>query len=367
MVVDALPYLNANKQVAYGTLVVKLNLASDEKLCEVNDHCAFFSGELPCDIDSKPMEWLAVDHNTTELGGVTVNHRFSRRPYTGATPRQYKDYYELVSTYVGLICSPAESLDNTVKARSYPVIEEKDDESVFVYADTASSRAEIESITKKLEGHKIAILGIGGTGSYVLDFVSKTPVAEIHIYDADVFSQHNAFRSPAAPDKDTLKARPSKVQYFHDCYSKMHRHVIPHESFISDANVEELQQMTFAFICFDPVTPKKLVVSKLEQWGIPFIDVGMGLNAVAGRLTGTVRTTTSTPDNRAIARDNIPLTGGDEHDEYATNIQIADLNALNAALAVIKWKKLCGFYADLSKELCSAYTVSTNAILKIDS
>jgi antirestriction protein ArdC len=27
------------------------------------------------------------------------------------------------------------------------------------------------------------------------------------------------------------------------------------------------------------------------------------------------------------------------------NIQIAELNALNAALAVIKWKKLCGFYA----------------------
>ena len=38
-----------------------------------------------------------------------------------------------------------------------------------------------------------------------------------------------------------------------------------------------------------------------------------------------------------------------EDDEYATNIQIADLNALNALMAVIKWKKLSGFYQDLKK------------------
>ena len=36
-------------------------------------------------------------------------------------------------------------------------------------------------VTMKLELRKIAILGLGGTGSYVLYFVAKTPVREIHL------------------------------------------------------------------------------------------------------------------------------------------------------------------------------------------
>jgi hypothetical protein len=37
--------------------------------------------------------------------------------------------------------------------------------------------------------------GLGGTGSYILDLVSKTPVNEILLFDSDDFLQHNAFRS----------------------------------------------------------------------------------------------------------------------------------------------------------------------------
>ena len=38
------------------------------------------------------------------------------------------------------------------------------------------------------------------------------------------------------------------------------------------------------------------------------------------------------------------------------------MNALNAALAVIKWKKTRGFYADLEKEHHTVYGVSTNVL-----
>ncbi len=47
--------------------------------------------------------------------------------------------------------------------------------------------------------------------------------------------------------------------------------------------------------------------------------------------------------------------------EYASNIQIAELNALNACLAVIKWKQLSGFYQDLEHE--HHLTYSTNCAL----
>lgn len=50
-------------------------------------------------------------------------------------------------------------------------------------------------------------------------------------------------------------------------------------------------------------------------------------------------------------------------DEYRTNIQIAELNMLNAAFAVIKWKKLWGIYDDLEKEHHSTYTIDVNMLL----
>jgi hypothetical protein len=46
-------------------------------------------------------------------------------------------------------------------------------------------------------------------------------------------------------------------------------------------------------------------------------------------------------------RGRVSFEDGADGNEYNRNIQIADLNALNAALAVIKWKKLFGFYRDM--------------------
>lgn len=363
LVVHKLPYFNAATTVCYGTLVVKLNLASDDKLSgTVDDHVAHFAGDIPCDTQGAPMTFLVADSNEHELGGVKLQHRLSRKPLSGT----YQDYRELVHTYTHLICAPVESLDSNVKARSFPAIESTEEESVFNYTDTASSRAEIDAVTRKLMTGKVAIVGVGGTGSYVLDLISKTPVAEIHIFDGDIFSQHNAFRAPGAPSKEELQAEPLKVDYLHERYSKMHRHIVRHNYQVTDANVSELDEMSFIFICVDRAPARKAIVAHIEQLGIPFIDVGMGIYVVKDKLTGMVRTTTSTSDTRDTARIHLPLEGGDENDEYSTNIQIADLNAVNAALAVIKWKKLCGFYADLTSEIDSMFKVTSNVIINTE-
>jgi hypothetical protein len=114
--------------------------------------------------------------------------------------------------------------------------------------------------------------------------------------------------------------------------------------------------------------PKKLIVERLEAFGISFIDVGMGMFLVDDALHGVLRVTTSTPKQRNHVRDNdrIPFSNGDVDNEYARNIQIADLNALNAALAVVKWKKLWGFYADLEGEHFSTYTIDGNVLTNED-
>jgi len=239
---------------------------------------------------------------------------------------------------------------------------------VFNYIDTASSRAEINVVNRKLELGKIGIVGLGGTGSYVLDLVSKTLVREICLFDGDKFLQHNAFRSPGASSVEELKEKPKKVFYLKSKYSKMHRNIVANDCYIDASNVDWLKGMDFVFLCLDRGEAKRLIVEKLELFGTPFIDVGMGVELVNDSLHGVMRITTSTVKKRehVWCKNRIPFSDSDGNNEYSKNIQIADLNALNATLAVIKWKKLFGFYKDLENEYFSTYTIDGNLLLNED-
>lgn len=123
----------------------------------------------------------------------------------------------------------------------------------------------------------------------------------------------------------------------------------------------------FVFLCVDSVEARAFLVPALEERGLPFIDAGLGLSIVDDRLMGLVRVTTSTPAMRAHVhdRDRIPMKGGDL-EIYRSNIQIADMNALAAALAVMRWKRLRGFYLDLEGEYHATYAVDGNHILNED-
>ncbi len=233
---------------------------------------------------------------------------------------------------------------------------------MFNYIDTASSRVGIGALAERLAGDTVSIIGLGGSGSYILDFVAKTPVREIRLFDADEFLQHNAFRAPGAPSLEELRRVPRKVEYLKGIYSKMHRHIVAHDAFIGAANLQLIDGTTFAFLSMDAGEPKRLIAERLEALGVAFIDVGMGLELADGALGGILRMTASTPANRDHARRRISFAGGGPEDIYSTNIQVADLNALNAVLAVIKWKKLRGFYHDAERELHCSYTTDGNQL-----
>ena len=100
--------------------------------------------------------------------------------------------------------------------------------------------------------------------------------------------------------------------------------------------------------------------------GAAFVDVGMGLELDEGSLGGILRVTASTPEKRDHARQRISFVGGGAKDIYASNIQVADLNALNAVLAVVKWKKIRGFYRDLEREHHCTYTTDGNMLINGD-
>lgn len=238
----------------------------------------------------------------------------------------------------------------------------------FVYPDTASSRAGIEAVSRRLAGGTIAIIGLGGTGSVVLDLISKTPADRILLIDGDGAEQHNAFRWPGAMAVEDIAAGHMKVAYFAQVYGRMHRGIEAHAVHLTTRTIDLLDDVDFVFVCVDSVAARAFIIPALEGRDLPYIDCGLGLSLVDDRLMGLVRVTTSTPAMRAYVhtRDRIPMTGNDDDELYRSNIQVADLNMLAGTLAVIQYKQLRGFYLDTEAEYHAIYSTDGNGIINED-
>jgi len=361
LVLDQVPYLNSNGELCFGMLVSELTMAGDITV-KPGNHVVYFAGEYPCSSDGQPLSKIAHQSQSKDLGNnLVVDHSFSSKPTAG-----YEDYYHKMATYFALVSGPARDKYPKQCQSQVVVTHVADNEDVFEYLDTASSRAGINRVTNKLRIANVAIVGLGGTGAYVLDLVAKTPVKQIHLYDGDTFMQHNAFRSPGAASSDQLRETPSKVHYFANAYSKMHKGIRPHPTYVDETNVQQLESMDYVFLCLDKAAPRKLIATCLQVCEVPFIDTGMGVLVEDDSLLGIVRLTTCSSLKSDHLTDRLPLSGNDDDGPYTENIQIADLNALNATLAVIKWKKMCGFYLDLDKEHHSTYTIDGNLIINED-
>jgi hypothetical protein len=354
--VGHVPYLDANRALQHGIFVTELALSGDVTV-PPRDHTIFFAGSHPCDRYGAPLDVVADTETRALVEGVQTSFRFSRKPDGG-----YADHHHKLTTYIGIVSGSAQLLYPDATAMTFPVIEEAEEDSVFVYRDTATSRAGIMEISKRLEVGKVAIVGLGGTGAYILDFLAKTPINEIHLYDGDRFVSHNAFRNPGAASLDELRAMPTKVDYLTAMYSKIRRNIIPHGS-LDESNVDTLRDMSFVFLALDQGEAKRMAVAKLLEFGVPFTDVGMGIYEVdqGGSLSGILRVTTCSPE-RTDANTRIDLSDGDANDVYSHNIQLAELNALNAALAVMRWKRLVGFYLDATHEHHAIYHIDANLL-----
>ena len=257
------PYVTEDRQVRRGTLVSKLTLTGDVA-AKPDNHVVMFTGDTPCDHEGRRLEEIInSSHHRHLADGLEVHFRFSHKPEGG-----YPDYYQKMTTYANILSGHALRIDPTATAQTFRVIETQDEESVFHYLDTASSRADIVVITQKLDCGPVAIIGLGGTGSYILDLIAKTPAREIHLFDGDQFQQHNAFRAPGAPSIEELIEAPQKAEYFARIYSKMRRNIFVH-GYVDETNCDELRNMEFAFLSVDSGRDREFVVQKLVEFGNP--------------------------------------------------------------------------------------------------
>lgn len=363
LLIRDVPYVNASRTVREdGVLVSKLEtqvVEGREVTQKPTDHVARWMGEHPCHANGEKIRSFENGSAAQDLGGGV------RADFTFSAKADYRSYEHKMRAYLGWIVGEAQILKPDATAQTYPVYAtDAEDDDVFHYIDTASSRVDIGADNEKLARERVAIIGIGGTGSYVLDLIAKTRVAEIHIFDGDSFDTHNAFRSPGAWSLAELQQKKSKVVNLFDVYSKLRRKgLVPHPENLTEHNLHLLERMTFVFLCMDAGKDKRVIVEWLVEKGIGFIDVGMGIVRAPAGLQGLVRMVTSTAAKRDHIEARMSFGSDDEvENEYATNIQIAELNALNASLAVIRWKRLLGFYRDAGHEHYSSFQIATGEL-----
>lgn len=342
LLVHDVPYLNEQGAIERGIVVSKLELNGDVTVNPVEDHVAYLVGSKPYRWNGEPLTPL-TDTNLALEGGRIAQFQMSLKSPTGG---HYQDYFEKIEHHVQNLENEAKQVDGSVTARTGgPCIVNREGWP-FEYADTASGRAGIGAINARLADQRIAIVGIGGTGSYILDLVAKCPVRSIDLYDGDRFSSHNAFRSPGAASLDEVRAGQIKVERFAEIYSRMKRNVVPHPYDIGPENVAELDAADFIFLAMEGGATKLAIVKALEAAGKPFVNASLGVKKPGGRdaLQAIVEVNGSTPDQRDSFREKVDFGEIDPDDIYTENIQVADLNALNAAMAVLWWKKWAGVY-----------------------
>ena len=207
---------------------------------------------------------------------------------------------------------------------------------IFKFEIAGEDAKDMQSWRDRARGQKIGIVGLGGVGLWILDLMSKTEVREIRIWDGDKIEGRNLIRAPGWASQEAIGR--NKAEYFGEQYGRMRSGItIQGEYWRLDGTADLLEDLNFVFIAIDKTDTRKVLCQTLEEKGISFIDVGMGIERRMGRVRGSCQVFYS-GENPERWRKGIPTVEGAGEEEYYA-LQLADLGALNAALAVGAWRR----------------------------
>ncbi len=360
LIVDNVPYIPRTNTIDRGALIcayVEINGVPQVK----EDHTVWFTGSVPCQADGTSLEnVLVADKSVQTIAGRQVQCRLSNMPADLA--EMLADFYNKLIHYIRKLTSYARVIDPAVSASGTGSFTYRQQCSVFYYPNTAIARSGLDAYEAKLKLPKVSIIGLGGTGSYILDALAKTPVHEIHLYDHDVIEPATVYRMPGCMTIEQAHASISKTEYLRDLYSAMRTGVFSHPVRIDAANVHGLDDSSFVFIAIDDGPSRGIIAQHLSAKRIPFIDVGIGVDKIAenAQLLGRARVTLVEHDTASLV-DTLP-TADDQEDVVYNNIQLVELNAINGMLAMVKYKQRLAFYADEMKPLVLKYVTSWSAL-----
>jgi len=343
LIVDRVPYVVSAGQVGWGALICAYRNVDGVPQLD-GDHQCWFTGTVPCTAEGVSLANTLVSNAQLQMiGGRQVHCHLSNKPDPiGAF---FDNHYNKIIHYVRKITRHARDVDPTVSATSTGSFHYRQKPSVFFYPNDAIALGGLDAYADKVRLRRVCIVGAGGTGSYLLDALAKEEIEQVDIYDHDVIEPKNVYRMPSAMTPEDAFAQHPKAPWLAARYAVMRHGITGHAVRIDACNTHLLAGADFVFIAFDHGPSRGLIARFLVDQKIPFIDVGIGVDKVpeATALIARARVTFVTPDTAALL-DELPI-ADDTADAVYNNIQVLELNALNAMLAVIRFKQYLGFYA----------------------
>ena len=228
----------------------------------------------------------------------------------------------------------------------------------FKIPNTFEARAAIGPVQDRIRGCGNSIIGLGGTGSYVLDLMVKTPVEDIHLLDGDRMDRHTYMRAPGAPTCGEIASQhtevPLKVDYYRAKYASVrdgvHAHAVRVDAPGVFAEFMSAHPVDFVFVCIDQdresETPRQDVVyASLSKAGVPFIDSGVSITLSDCRVAGAVTTSAYAGGSEEWETRILNAKVVGDVPGYR-NVQLPEVNALAGSLAVMEWRRRTGQYAD---------------------
>ena len=351
LVVKNIPYLRtSNGDLGTADLITSLDLTPENATKPPSDHTVWWSGDIPYRNDGESMnEYLScgVWEQGHDLGeGLTVYMQWSRKPVVAGSMRDYSDYEEKIQTYVDEVGGQADACHPGVleaaRAGEDPIVEI---DTRFKYLNTGTYRYGLKGVERPIEDEVVAIIGVGGTGSYLVDVLAKTNIKELHLFDDDILEQHNAFRLAGAARIEELGGAQTKVAWHQGRYSAVREQgIFVNEEKLHANSAAILQNFTTVFIAVDDLECRRAIQRACNELGIFHVSVGLAVEIEGqdnNQLGGMVKVETGfIPESRPKERSDA---GPGEPQAYG-NVQTAELNMLGAALAVVEWKAKTGIY-----------------------
>lgn len=361
LVIYGLPYLDGQGGLQYGDWVSPLDL-DGAIIGPPSNHQAWWRGARPHDQQGRALRLGGGDGVITVTPELITTSSFSYKlmDEQGAL-RPYQSFEEKVRTYIDTITTPAiVAYPNATPLRAIAV-KASAQGSPLRFPDTMSARYHLNDLSALLRGKKVAIVGLGGTGAFILDSVARTHLEQIALFDDDKVHLHTIFRWPGFIPGAIGKL---KVEALATHYDQWHADIVPVAERITAENVMRLREFDFVFVSVDEGLARLLIVDWLSANNIPFVDCGMGLNRSSVGLSGFVRITGTDREafdnNRGTVR--LPVQNA-KADEYRKHAQIPELNALNANMAVIRFKQHFGL---LDRESAATATIFDTVTFEMD-
>ena len=350
LIIKNVPYLETpDGKLGAAQIVSSIELA-DNSTAPPSEHTVWWTGNPPFRADGSSMEsYLSCGkweqgHDIGE--GLTVYMQWSRKLVSQGQMRGYVDYDEKMTTYIAEVAGQADhkypGVLEAARTGEAPTIAIS---SRFKYIDTNSYRYGLKGIEHRIEDEVVAIAGVGGTGSYLMDILAKTNVKELQLFDHDILKQHNAFRMCGAARIEELGGSSSKVEWYRRTYSAIREEGIYIYNEKLEAKCKDiLGKFTTVFIAVDDLDVRRQIQTTCNELGIYHVSVGIAVEVEGeanDQLGGMVKIETCFQSR--FTHNTEPVSKERPKQAYGI-VQTAELNMLGAALAVVEWKAKVGIY-----------------------